>query len=133
MGALRRTAAIKCLKRSWLESLGDSLEMCSFISMAGTMMGVVPSASAISWLPTFNATSASGAVGGIGMTALTAVTAPVMSTTPPPALLTSASLGMEVPTGTYVGELGVLPVLERLAKKILNLEFVEMRKLTPET
>ena len=106
--------------------------MCSFVSMAGTMMGVVPSAGAISWLPTFNATSATGAVGGIGMTALTAVTAPVMSTAPPPALLTSASMGIEVPTGTYVGE-GVLPVPERLAKKILNLEFVEMRELMPET
>ena len=124
--------ALKCLEGSWRESVGVSLEMCSFVSLAGTMMGVVPSASAISWLPTFEATSATGAVGGIGGMALTAVTAPVVSTTPPPALLTSASLGMEVPTGTYVGE-GVLPVPERLAKKILNLGFVEMRELMPET
>lgn len=39
---------------------------------------------------------------------------------------------MEGPTGTYVGE-GVRPVPEQLAMKILNLEFIEMRELVPET
>ena len=39
---------------------------------------------------------------------------------------------MEVLTGTNVGE-GILPTPEWLAKKIQNLEFVEMRELMPET
>ena len=112
--------------------IGISLEMCSFVLVAGTMMAVVPTAGDISWLPTFNATSATGAVGSIAGTVPPVVTALAMLAALPPSLMTSASMGMEVPMGTYVGK-GVLPVPERLAKKIQNLEFVEMRELMPET
>ena len=55
-----------------------------------------------------------------------------MTATLPLSLWSSASLRLVVPTGTYVGE-GVLPVPERVTKKILNLEFVKMRKIMPET
>ena len=82
-------------------------------------MGLVPSADTISWLPTFHGTSATGAVGGIAGTAMAGVPAPAMTATLPPSLWSSASLGLEVPTGMYVGE-GVLPVPERLTKKIQN-------------
>ena len=47
-------------------------------------------------------------------------------------LLWSSARFPSIPAGSYMGE-GLLPILEHLTKKILQLEFVKMCELMPET
>ena len=62
------------------------------------------------------------------MTSVPAVASSQQSTTAELKFPSSAAL----PAVTYWGE-GVLPITERVEKRILNLEFIEMRELMPET
>ena len=106
-------------------------------------MGVVPPAGAISWLATSSravsqdnarGTSSEQAQVIMPSTGLVCMVSNVNSIggssvfgrTPRNVLDTRCS------SGSYMGE-GLLPIPERLTKKILQLEFVEMRERMPET
>ena len=105
-------------------------------------MGVVPPAGAISWLATCSrAASQDNARGTSSEQAQVIVpsTGLVWSAMSTPSVVPVSSGGLPgmssipvVPAGSYMGE-GLLPIPERLTKKILQLEFVEMRELMPET
>ena len=53
------------------------------------------------------------------------------ATQPLPSVATQPPLSVAVLTGLFLGD-GVLPLPQRLMKKIIALEFVEMRELLPE-
>ena len=86
-------------------------------------MGTIPSSGAVAWLPTLPAST-----GHMAMTAGVAQSLPAVA---------SFGLGVgevsvpTVPAGWFMGE-GLLPVPEKITKKTLNLDFVEMRDLMPE-
>ena len=93
----------------------------------------------LAWLPSFQATNAgvtgsavgavAGVLGGSGAGVGPVTVAPAdteCSVTVAPADTECSAVGM------VVGE-GLLPLPSKLTKKILNLEFVEMRDLMPET
>ena len=93
------------LAMGWLTLTGLVVTVC----IGAVAMGVLPPPSAISWL----------------------------SSAPSPEVLAEgaeASTGTSIPTlpaGGYMGE-GLLPIPEKVVKKILELSFVEMRELMPE-
>ena len=106
-------------------------------------MGVVPPAGAISWLATCSraASQDNAAVASLEQAqVMVPSTGLVWSTMSTPSVAPVSSGGFPgvpsipvVPAGSYMGE-GLLPIPERLTKKILlQLEFVEMRELMPET
>ena len=82
-------------------------------------MGVVPPAGSIAWLNTVaggttNQIAEPMAVGGSG------VRVDSLSIVEP-----------SLPAGGYMGE-GLLPIPDKLVKRILNLEFIELREMLPE-
>ena len=90
-------------------------------------LGVLPPSGLLPNLPTFNASgvAAAGASGSGSHVMLT----PASTVVTPAASVTGSAM---VPAGCYMGE-GMLPVPDRLVKKIVKLEFVEMKELLPET
>ena len=82
----------------------------------------MPAPTAIPTLLTFMTESA--AVGG-GSITVPGITSRIFPTT------TLPTPSMAVPTRVFLGD-GVLPLPQRLMKKILALEFIEMRELLPE-
>ena len=105
-------------------------------------MGVVPPAGVISWLATCSraASQDNAAVASLEQAqVMVPSTGLVWSTMSTPSVAPVSSGGFPevlsipvVPAGSYMGE-GLLPIPERLTKRILQLEFVEMRELMPET
>ena len=105
-------------------------------------MGVVPPAGAISWLATCSRAASQDNARGTSLEQSQVIvpsTGPVWSAMSTPSVVPVSSGGLPgmssipvVPAGSYMGE-GLLPIPERLTKKILQLEFVEMRELMPET
>ena len=108
--------------------------MYVIVSPVGISMGVIPPAGAVSWLSTFD----NQAVLSASMAGGAAVVSPTPAVVPTTSLIKSGIPRPDglpqavVPAGSYMGE-GLIPIPERLSKKILNLEFVEMRDLMPET
>ena len=94
--------------------------MCADCIGAGSVsMGVVPPGRAISWLSTMDTGSASRPAvptvgGGCGLE-----------------LAAMVAVAPSLPAGGYMGE-GLLPIPDKLVKKITNLEFVELREMLPE-
>ena len=85
-------------------------------------LGSLPPSSAISWVPVFSANE------GLSIPTMSTTSAAI-SVVPSITTLTSA---VGVSAGSYLGE-GLMPVPEKLANKIIKLEFVEMQDLMPET
>ena len=79
-------------------------------------------------------TVVSTAVSSIAATMVTSSVMPLVS--PALSVVSAGAPGspatIGLPAGAYLGE-GLLPVPEKLAQKILHLDFVEMRELVPET
>ena len=99
-------------------------------------LGVLPTASEISWVPVFSAgnpavtTVASSVAATLATPSVPLLVCPAVSEVPTTASVLSVTGGF--PAGSYLDE-GLLPVPEKLVQKILRLEFVEMRELMPET
>ena len=82
-------------------------------------MGVVPPSGSISWLNTLGE-------GSSGRVMIPPVGAGVSG-----GMDVSSIVTPSLPAGGYMGE-GLLPIPEKLVKKILNLDFVELREMLPE-
>ena len=93
---------------------------CFLIVGPVSSLGTLPSTSTISWLPVFSSRD----VVPLPSVSGTNVTTSVSSAPGPSSVV--------MPAGAYLGE-GLLPVADKLGQKIVKLEFVEMRDLTPET
>ena len=104
---------------------------------SGEWIGCDSLSSAILWVPLL--TSDMSALGRLVAPPTTATTSAATTTSPSTAsgaplmsgLGVSLVVTAGVPGGAFIAE-GLLPVPEKLAKKIIRLEFVEMRELTPE-
>ena len=99
---------------------------CCIGAGSGISLGVMPPAGDISWMATI-ASSVPGVTPQTGLTR-SAGSTPMVA----PAVAPVAPSIVVMPAGGYMGE-GLLPIPERLEKKIVALEFVEMRDLMPET
>ena len=105
-------------------------------------MGVVPPAGAISWLATCSraASQDNTAVVSLEQTQVMVPSTGLVWSTKSTSLVAPVSSGgfpglpsiPVIPAGSYMGE-GLLPIPERLTKKIFQLEFFEMQELMPET
>ena len=105
-------------------------------------MGVVHPAGAISWLATCSRAASQDNTKSTSLEQAQVIgpsTGLVWSAMSTPSVVPVSSGGLPgmssipvVPAGSYMGE-GLLPIPERLTKKIIQLEFVEMRELMPET
>lgn len=99
-------------------------------------LGALPSSSAISWVPVFTSDNPaiSTAVSSVATTLVTPAVPPLVSpaSSVVSGIVPSSPAAVGFPAGAYLGE-GLLPVPEKLAQKILRLEFIEMRELMPET
>ena len=101
---------------------------------AGVSLGALPPSSAISWVPTFTdstlSTSVNTSLGILPVTSAAVIpsAASVSASASTPVSATPSCAG----AGLYLGE-GLLLVPDKLAQKIIRLEFVEMRDLMPET
>lgn len=84
-------------------------------------MGVLPSSSQLPSLPIFSASTAPKVTGIMSLPSSSSIIGAG----------TTAGTTM-VPAGSYFGE-GLLPVPDKLVKKILKFEFIEMYELLPET
>lgn len=96
----------------------------------GAGLGVPPPSIAVSWVPTFSASSSLPTTVVSTPATVASLTPAVTTLMPATPSLVSAAVG--VPAGTYLGE-GLLPVPDKLVQKIVRLEFIEMRDLMPET
>ena len=91
----------------------------------------------VPWLPTFQAPSST--ISAAGLT-IASMSVPVMASRASQQSTSSVSgwpllqesVAASAPAMVCRGE-GVLPVPERVEKKLLNLEFVEMKELLPES
>ena len=83
------------------------------------MLGLLPPTSLLPRLPTFTVPGDVPAVGGAGGGSAL------------PSTSASGSAAMVISAGSYMGE-GPLPIPEKLVKKIIKLEFIEMHELLPE-
>ena len=105
--------------------------------VVGSGLGVIPPSSAIPWVPLL--TSDMSASGRLVVpptmatsSAATTTSSSTASVAPPMSVLgVSPVVAAGVPAGAFMAE-KLLPVPEKLAQKILRLEFVEMRELMPE-
>ena len=117
-------------------TLGSSAGDASGV-VVGSGLGVIPPSSAIPWVPLLTSdTSASGRLVVQPATATTSaatITSSSIASGAPPmsGFGVSPVVAAGVPAGAFMAE-GLLPVPEKLAQKIIRLEFVEMRELMPE-
>ena len=109
-------------------------------SVVGNGLGVIPPPNATPWLPVL--ASVSSTMGGmvvppVSQSAITTTWASTHSvvsplvTVPGVSQLCTPAVASVVPAGSFMAE-GLLPVPDKLAQKIIRLEFVEMRELMPE-
>ena len=103
-------------------------------SGVGDGLGVLPQPSAIPWVPLLSPVT--HALSGITTTLELAppVVSPAVSPlvmVPGISQLARPAATTVVPAGAFTAE-GLLPVPEKLAQKIVRLEFVEMREMMPE-
>ena len=109
-------------------------------SGVGNGLGVIPPSNAIPWVPVL--ASVSSTMGGmvvspVSQSAITTTWASTHSvvsplvTVPGVSQLSTPAVAAVVPAGSFMAE-GLLPVPDKLAQKIIRLEFVEMRELMPE-
>ena len=89
-------------------------------------MGVLPSSSQLPSLPIFSASTSLATPNVTGI-----MSVPSLSFSSSTGAGTAVGSTM-VPAGSYFGE-GLLPVPDKLVKKILKFEFIEMYELLPET
>ena len=95
--------------------------MCLLAGMpvaSGVMLGTLPPLGLLPSLPSFAAASVASSA---------SVVAPMVTTAQG-----ESSGAAVIPAGGYMGE-GLLPVPDKLVKKIIKLEFVEMQELLPES
>jgi hypothetical protein len=106
-----------------------------YVCSAGTTwvtMGSMPPAGFLPYLPSF-ATAASAASVNLPTLPATLGTSAASVPLPTQPVTSEGTSGAAlVPAGGYMGE-GLLPVPDKLVKKILKLEFVEMQELLPES
>jgi len=100
-------------------------------------LGVLPPPSAIPWVPLLaSVASTSGHIIVSSAAQPTPAATPNLMSVPPVVASVETVPGVSqlsvVPAGSFMAE-GLLPVPEKLAQKIIRLEFVEMRELMPET
>lgn len=110
--------------------LGIKLEQLTGLFVfikGGAALGVLPSSSAIAWIPSMSA-GASGATSAAAGSSLSSSSLPAVVQVP----MTSSSATAPLGIGAAMGE-GLLPVPAKLQQKIVRLEFIEMRELLPET
>ena len=102
--------------------------ICVVVTQGGvaTGLGVLPPSTSIAWVPAFESSAVTPAIPSL---AASAASSGVPSVASLPAVSTVAA---GFPVGSYLGE-GLLPVPDKLAQKIVRLEYVEMRELMPET
>ena len=105
---------------------------------SGVAMGVMPPAASLPPMPVISSGSISAPVLGSQLQAqqmaMSSLGIPLIpATVMTPGISSSATSGQSVmlPGGMYLGD-GVMPLPQRLVKKILELQFVEMFELQPE-
>ena len=117
-------------------TLGSSAGDASGV-VVGSGLGIIPPSSAIPWVPLLTSdTSVSGRLvvqPAMATTSAATITSSSIASGAPPmsGLGVSPVVAAGVPAGAFMAE-GLLPVPEKLAQKIIRLEFVEMRELMPE-
>ena len=102
--------------------------ICVVVTQGGaaTGLGVLPPSTSIAWVPAFGSSAVTPAVPSLAANAASSVV-PSVASLPAVSTVTAG-----FPVGSYLGE-GLLPVPDKLAQKIVRLEYVEMRELMPET
>ena len=100
-----------------------AITICYAAAGSATVLGVMPPPSALPLLPSFSAAS----------TSTSAAAQPITAAAVQPTLLGAAQTtpSVVVPTGLFLGD-GLLPLPQKLMRRIIALEFVEMRELLPE-